>query len=116
MDKKLMNISISMMLLKLLENQDMYGYEMIKELEARSENVFSLKEGTLYPVLHALETNGAIDSYEKVSDTGRMRKYYHISKRGAKMLADKTMEWNTYQKAVNLVIGGNGYGTAAWNN
>ncbi len=60
-----MNISISMLLLKLLEEQDMYGYEMIKELEFRSENVFSLKEGTLYPVLHGLETDGAIESYEK---------------------------------------------------
>ncbi|WP_331487830.1 PadR family transcriptional regulator [Anaerocolumna sp. AGMB13025] len=116
MDKKLMNISISMMLLKLLENQDMYGYEMIKELEARSENVFSLKEGTLYPALHALEADGAIESYEKVSESGRIRKYYRISKKGTKILADKTKEWNTYQKAVNLVIGGNGYGTAVWSN
>lgn len=114
MDKKLMSISISMMLLKLLEERDMYGYEMIKELEAKSENVFSLKEGTLYPVLHTLETDGAIESYEKVAETGRIRKYYHITKNGTKILADKAKEWNTYQKAVNLVIGGNEYGTAAW--
>lgn len=114
MDKKLMNISISMMLLKLIEEQDMYGYEMIKELEFRSDNVFSLKEGTLYPVLHNLETDGAIESYEKAAETGRLRKYYSITKSGRKLLADKAKEWETYQKAVNHVIGGNGYGTAAW--
>lgn len=114
MDKKLMNISISMLLLKLLEEQDMYGYEMIKELEFRSENVFSLKEGTLYPVLHGLETDGAIESYEKVAETGRMRKYYHITKNGTKLLAEKTGEWDTYQRAVHRVIGGDVYGTAAW--
>ncbi len=116
MDKKLMNISISMMLLRLLEERDMYGYEMIKELEIRSENVFSLKEGTLYPVLHGLETDGAVESYEKAAETGRMRKYYHITKNGTKILTDKTKEWKVYQKAVNRVIGGNEYGTAAWSN
>ena len=114
MDKKLMNISISMLLLKLLEEKDMYGYEMIKELDFRSENVFSLKEGTLYPVLHALETDGAIESYEKVAETGRVRKYYHITQTGTKILAEKTKEWSTYQNAVNQVIGGRSYGTAAW--
>lgn len=114
MDKKLMNISISMLLLKLLEEQDMYGYEMIKELDFRSENVFSLKEGTLYPVLHSLETDGAIESYEKVAETGRVRKYYHITSTGTKILAEKTKEWSTYQNAVNQVIGGRSYGTAAW--
>lgn len=114
MDKKLMNISISMLLLKLLEEQDMYGYEMIKELDFRSENVFSLKEGTLYPVLHALETDGAIESYEKVAETGRVRKYYHITSTGTKILAEKTKEWSAYQNAVNQVIGGRSYGTAAW--
>ena len=114
MDKKLMNISISMLLLKLLEEQDMYGYEMIKELDFRSENVFSLKEGTLYPVLHSLETDGAIESYEKVAETGRVRKYYHITSTGTKILAEKTKEWSAYQNAVNQVIGGRSYGTAAW--
>ncbi len=114
MNKKLMNISISMLLLKLLEEQDRYGYEMIKELEARSENIFSLKEGTLYPVLHSLETDGAIESYEKTADSGRVRKYYHITGEGTRILEDKTNEWAAYQKAVNHVIGGKEYGTAAW--
>lgn len=114
MDKKLMNISISMMLLKLVEEQDRYGYELIKELEFRSNHVFSLKEGTLYPVLHNLETTGAIESYEKTAPNGRLRKYYRITNTGKKLLADKATEWNTYQKAVNLVIGGSEYGTTAW--
>ncbi len=126
MDKKLMNISISMLLLRLLEEQDRYGYELIKELEARSENIFSLKEGTLYPVLHTLELEGAVEGYEKAAETGRTRKYYHITKKGLKLLGEKKRDWNTYQKAVNHVIGGTehensaeheistGYGTAAW--
>ena len=60
MDKKYMAVGSSMLILKLLEQQDMYGYQIIKELEIRSERVFTLKEGTLYPLLHALEQDGAV--------------------------------------------------------
>ena len=105
MDKKLMSISTSMMLLKLLQNSDMYGYQMIKNLEEKSENIFLLKEGTLYPILHALEKDGAIESYEQQSDTGRVRKYYRITKKGCKLLDQKLNEWNVYQKAVNSIMG-----------
>ena len=60
MDKKYMAVGSSMLILKLLEQQDMYGYQIIKELETRSERVFTLKEGTLYPLLHTLEQVGAV--------------------------------------------------------
>jgi PadR family transcriptional regulator PadR len=106
MDKKLMSISISMLVLKLLEENDMYGYQMIKELEERSERVFELKEGTLDPVLHALEEKLAIESYEKQTEAGRTRKYYHITKQGKKLLDEKTKEWDSYQKAIGGILRG----------
>ncbi len=106
MDKKLMAISTSMMILKLLDKQEMYRYQIIKELEGQSEKVFVLKEGTLYPILHGLEQQAAIESFEQTADTGRVRKYYRITKTGEKMLKDKTEEWETYQRAVNKVMGG----------
>lgn len=106
MDKNLMAISTSMLVLKLLDNQDMYGYQIIKELESRSEKIFALKEGTLYPVLHGLEEQGAIESYPKFSESGRRRKYYHITAMGKAVLSDKTKEWNCYQTAVNRLMGG----------
>ncbi len=56
----------------------MYGYEMIKELELRSEQVFSLKEGTLYPILHALEAEDLIESYWEETESQRKRKYYSM--------------------------------------
>ena len=58
--KKNMAMGTSMLLLKLLEQQDMYGYQIIRELEKRSNHIFSLKEGTLYPLLHSLEQQGAV--------------------------------------------------------
>ena len=104
MDKKLMAMGTSMMILKLLEEQDMYGYQMIKTLEEKSENVFSLKEGTLYPILHNLEKEGAVEGFEKAAENGRMRKYYHLTKEGSKMLNTKKAEWDTFQGAVNKVM------------
>lgn len=106
MDKKMMAASTSMLLLKLLEEEDMYGYQMIRKLEERSDHVFSLKEGTMYPVLHALEEQGAVESYEKAAESGRMRKYYHLTKKGKKLLGKKKEEWEKYEKAVHAVLEG----------
>lgn len=104
MDKKLMAMGTSMLLLKLLEGKEMYGYQMIKELEERSENVFSIKEGTMYPILHNLEKEGAVESFERPADTGRMRKYYRLTKKGSGVLAQKEAEWKMFQGAVEKVM------------
>ena len=54
-DRSLVSGSTTMLLLKLLSEKDMYGYEMIETLREKSQNVFELKAGTLYPVLHGME-------------------------------------------------------------
>ena len=64
-DKNLLSGSTTLLVLSLLSSGDKYGYEMIAELEARSDHTFTLKEGTLYPILHTLEKDGAVKSYEK---------------------------------------------------
>jgi PadR family transcriptional regulator PadR len=107
--KGLMSGSTSLLVLHLIGLRDMYGYEIVKELESRSENVFSLKEGTLYPVLHSLENDGLVTSYEKLAETGKQRKYYSITKRGRAALAEKKAEWDIFSKSVNKVIGGFSY-------
>ena len=60
MDKTLVTRSTGMLLLKLIENEDMYGYQMIEELARRSDDTFTLKAGTLYPMLHDLEADNRI--------------------------------------------------------
>src|SRR5699024_2738779 len=64
-DKSLISGSTSMLVMKLLEEQDMYGYQMIAALKKRSNNVFELKAGTLYPLLHGKESKGYLTSYEQ---------------------------------------------------
>ena len=81
----------------------MYGYEMIETLRERSQNVFELKAGTLYPLLHGLESKGLVTSYEEEA-VGKMRKYYHITKSGEKYLQSKTEEWTLYKDAVLNVL------------
>ena len=103
--------NISMLLLQLLSEKDMYGYEMIEELEKRSEYVFSLKADTMYPLLHAMESKKHLVSYEKEAQ-GKVRKYYTITKQGRAELLKKKEAWETYSKAVGQVIGGALYGNA----
>ncbi len=103
-DKSLISGSTAMMVLKLLSEKDMYGYEMIEVLRERSQNVFELKAGTLYPLLHGLEEKGMLTAYEKEAGN-KIRKYYSITKRGRKMLEEKKGEWEIYSKAVASVLG-----------
>ena len=105
-NKSLQTGSTSMLLLKLLEEEDMYGYQMIETLAKRSDNTFSLKAGTLYPLLHTLEEAGLVRSYEKNADSARVRKYYSITPDGLRKLHDKRLEWEEYTTAVNLVLKG----------
>lgn len=103
MDKSLIQGSMMMLILKLLEEKDMYGYEMIDTLHHRSNKTFELKAGSLYPLLHSLETKSYVNSYEDDS-TGKKRKYYHITREGKKCLKNKEQEWNEYQHAVVSVM------------
>lgn len=105
-DKSLVSGSTSLLLLTLLSEKEMYGYEMIEALEKLSQNVFSFKAGTLYPLLHSLEERGLVASTEKPSPNGRIRKYYLITPKGRGLFADKKAEWNTFTAAVNRVLEG----------
>lgn len=103
MDKTLVSGSMALMILKLLSEKDMYGYEMIDTLRQRSQNVFELKAGTLYPLLHSLEEKQFLTSYEQ-EVSGKVRKYYSITKAGRKRLAEKEAEWKLYSQAVGNVL------------
>ena len=74
-EKSLLSGSTPLLVLALLKDSDMYGYEMIEELAKRSDHTFQLKEGTLYPLLHALEKEGFVRAYSKIAPSGRERKF-----------------------------------------
>jgi DNA-binding PadR family transcriptional regulator len=105
-DKNLIGGSSILLVLSLLEEMDRYGYEIIKELEIRSDKTFQFKEGSLYPVLHKLENDGYVKSYMAKGDTGKERRYYQITKSGKKQLVDEKEKWKVFSVSVNKVVGG----------
>lgn len=105
-DKGLLGGSTGLLLLSLLEETDMYGYEIIKKLEEKSDHTFQFKEGTLYPILHKLENKGYVTSYMSKSSSGKERKYYRITTSGRKQLVKEKESWERFSASVNKVIGG----------
>ena len=105
-DKGLLSGSTTTLILKLLEEKDMYGYEMIATLLQKSDNVFDLKAGTLYPLLHNLEKSGALESYEEKSGSDKTRKYYHLTSKGQGLLNEKQKEWIDCSQAINKILSG----------
>ena len=105
-DKNTLPGGTAMLVLALLKEREMYGYQMITELARRSDHTFELKEGTLYPILHTLEADRLVTVREKEAETGRVRKYYRITRKGLKVLEEKKEEWNVFTEKVNAVVCG----------
>lgn len=103
--RELLKGSTNMIILSLLEKENMYGYQMIKELSQKSNNVFEFQEGTLYPILHSLEEKNYIISYwDEIGN--KRRKYYSITTEGKKHLKEKKEEWKIFSGGINQVFGG----------
>ena len=96
--------STDSLLLCLIGQQPMYGYQIIKELERRSQGYFRFKEGTLYPALHRLEEAGLIRGKWQTLPSSRQRRYYHITEKGLHSLVVKTSQWQDFLAAMNLII------------
>ena len=96
--------SIDSLLLCLIGQQPMYGYQIIRELEGRSAGYFKFKEGTLYPALHRLEKASLIVSKWEMLPNGRRRRYYHITDKGRSRLTLEKSRWQSFFRAMNLII------------
>jgi PadR family transcriptional regulator PadR len=101
---ELLKGSSESLLLCLIARQPMYGYQIIKELEKKSQGYFQFKEGTLYPALHRLEKSGLIIGKWEMLENGRKRRYYHITEKGSGMLDEKITQWQDFLDAMYLII------------
>lgn len=106
-NRELVKGSTSLVLLQLLDEKDRYGYELVKELDKRSDHHLQVKEGTLYPALHKLEKQAYIACYWVEQEKGPARKYYKITDAGRAILEEKTAEWKRFVQVMNQVIRGN---------
>ena len=102
--RELIKINIDSLLLCLVSQQPMYGYQILKDLATKSEGYFKFKEGTLYPALHRLERAGLILGKWQMLPNCRYRRYYHITDKGFQTLVTKRAQWQDYFTAMNLII------------
>jgi PadR family transcriptional regulator, regulatory protein PadR len=94
-----------LLVLQLLSRREMYGYELVREIQRQSHDAFSFGEGCVYPYLHYLESSKFIASRHATTE-GRSRLYYRLTLKGQKRLAALAEEWNRVAQGVALVIGG----------
>ena len=92
------------LILETLLREPNHGYRIAQQIKERSQGVLDFKEGTLYPALHKLQSEGLVDSYESV-ENGRPRRYYRITRSGRAVLAKNRAEWLQVSQAVTAILG-----------
>ena len=102
-NNELIRGSIEVVILKLLSENDMYGYQMIKTVNERSNGFFEWREGSLYPCLHKLVGEKLVTSYTREAG-GRLRRYYSLTKQGREVAADRTEASREFCKALTLLL------------
>ncbi|MPW24202.1 PadR family transcriptional regulator [Alkalibaculum sp. M08DMB] len=104
LNQELTKGSSLILILKMLEKEPMYGYQMIKTIDQKSNNLFQWKEGSLYPILISMEKRELIKSYWK--EDKRRRKYYEITKKGLMEIRKLEKEWIIFSNSMNSLLGG----------
>ena len=102
--RELLKGNTESLLLALVAQEPMYGYQLVKELEARSHGYFQFREGTLYPALHRLEKDGLLDAKWQRSQAGQKRRYYFLTDKGQGALATRLSQWQGFSHAVSMVL------------
>lgn len=96
---------LEILVLKLLGREEKYGYQLISELKEMSGEFFTLKEGTLYPILYRLEEDGFVTSrWSEAKEKEVSKKYYQISDLGREVLADTIQLWENFSEKVNSIL------------
>jgi PadR family transcriptional regulator, regulatory protein PadR len=106
-----MNGVPELLILRLLQQQEMYGYEIVQAIRSRTGAVIAVGEGVVYPVLHMLERDGAIRSRRKTVN-GRSRIYYAATAAGARRQADLAQTWTSLTGAIQSFLAGESHAQA----
>ena len=104
-DREFLTGTVGVLLLSLLAEREMYGYEILQEAERRSERAFVLKEGTVYPALHQMERDGLVRGTWRQSAEGRARKYYSLTAKGRRRAESKRRQWASISMAMRAILG-----------
>lgn len=99
-ERELMRGAGPVAVLKLLEQREMYGYELVDALTKRTDGVLALGQATLYPMLYNLEAKGWLAASERTAPSGRQRKYYRLTDEGRAQLVQQTEQWEGLARAM----------------
>lgn len=106
-----MNGVPELLILRLLKQEEMYGYEIVQAIRDRTDAVIAVGEGVVYPVLHGLERDGALRSRRK-NVNGRSRIYYSVTPAGSRRLAALSESWSKLAAAIQTMLTGGQHGEA----
>ena len=95
-----------LLVLSVLRDGELYGYEIAQRIRERSGGAFAPSEGSLYPALHSLEAAGALEASWAASDKGPRRRYYRITPKGGGLLAEHEREWSNFASAMTRSVAG----------
>ena len=104
-ERELLRGSLDMIVLSVLAEKPMYGYLIQKEVLQASHNQVKLQAGTLYPLLHRLESNRLIRS-RRDDDGGRKRKWYELTVAGHRRLSAQAKQWHNYAECIRKLLSG----------
>ena len=96
--------TVEMILLHLLEDRKMYGYEILQQMRARSDGKFDLKDGSMYPVLYRMIDKGLITDEQVLVGKRRTRVYYSLTEEGKKYLDQITAEYFYITEGIEKIM------------
>ena len=96
--------ALEMMVLRLLKRQPMHGYALVQRIQAASNNLLQVEEGSLYPALQRLLKDGLVEAEWGVSATNRRVRVYSITRAGAKHLSHEVSRFEQMLEGINLVL------------
>jgi PadR family transcriptional regulator, regulatory protein PadR len=96
--------TLTMLILRVLANGELHGYEIAHRIQQLSDDVLKVEEGSLYPALYRLEEAGWIEAEWGASENNRRAKYYSLTKAGRKQLVAETNNWERLSDAIIKVM------------
>lgn len=105
-DRELLKGNTATVVLAILDQAPLHGYQIAKEMKRRSDDALQLGQGVLYPILHRLEDRGLIAGEWEQSTGTPSKKQYTITDAGRRELVAKRVEWSAFTRAMSKVLGG----------
>lgn len=103
---QLLKGTLPLLILATLRNSELHGYEIVRRIRERSSGAFTPSEGSLYPLLHRLEADGALEASWRTGEGGPRRRYYRLTRGGLTALERAELEWTTFVGGVRRVTFG----------